>query len=127
MSVCHFQKVLTSFQVVCRDQVGINVFASQELPQNLHLLQTFPLNGDITRFIDVYGGITYPKRTVISSDTLLFIEESSVVQIRYQTRDSYFTEMLVHLQYLRHCHRHLRFELYHRNVSVAQTFRLVDL
>ena len=47
--VRHFQNVLISFQVACRDQVGIDVFASQVLPQSLRPFESFPIDGDITR------------------------------------------------------------------------------
>ena len=38
--------------------------------------------------------MTYHKRTVISSDIAMFVEESSVFQIRRQISSSYLIEML---------------------------------
>jgi hypothetical protein len=77
VSVSHLQNFHISF---LRDLAGIDFFfASQELQQSLCRFETFTFNGCVTRFVDGYCGIAYHKRIVISSETVLFIEEMSVV------------------------------------------------
>jgi hypothetical protein len=67
----------------------IRRFRESELPQSLCPLESFHIDCVITPLVHVNCRITYHKRSAISSETLLFIEELSVVQIRA----SYFAEM----------------------------------
>lgn len=73
---------------------SFSLFCESNLPRSLRLLELCLFNGYITRFIDGYGGITYYKRIAISSDTVLFIDESHFLHIRRQMRASYLTETL---------------------------------
>ena len=76
---------------ISRNQDGIDVLTRQ-LTKSLRLLE-FPPDGDIARVIDGYVGIADHIRTIVFSDTLLFIEESSGLQTGSQLRASYFLEI----------------------------------
>lgn len=138
MSVGHLQNIPIPLNTACPVHL-IDTFANQELPQSIRPLKSPIIFGDIIRLIDADRQIKDYKRTAVSSDTALFIEETSAAQIwsRYELNISpkYFLRTLVHtLRWLRNYQRNHyqrrrglhRSRRYPRDVSASQTIKLRD-